>query len=123
MHIIVKVVEVLLVAVAVAVLYVWGMKKSVNQNQDMMMQLTNKCVGIVLKQLKKQGHMTMKEIEAAISNVKAGPWWSQQKAIVQDPAAFGKELTTYMIDNGWIVRRGSRFMLAETEQTEKKSEK
>ncbi len=121
MHIIVKVVEVLLVAVAVAVLYVWGMKKSVNQNQDMMMQLTNKCVGIVLKQLKKQGYMTMKEIEAAISNVKAGPSWSQRKAIVQDPVAFGKQLTAYMIDNGWIVRRGSRFMLAEGEQTEKNS--
>lgn len=122
MHIIVKVVEVLWVAVAVAVLYVWGMKKSVNQSQDTMMQLTNKCVGIVRKQLKKQGHMTRKEIEAAISNVKAGPSWSQRKAIVQDPAAFGKQLTTYMIDNGWIARRGSRFVLTEAEQTEKNSE-
>lgn len=123
MHMIIKVAEVVLVALAVAVLYVWGMKKSMTQNQDMMMQLTNKCAAIVIKQLKKQGHMTMKEIERAISKVKAGPWWSQQKAIVQDPSAFGKDLTAYMIDNGWIVRRGSRFMLAEAKQTEQTSGK
>ena len=49
---------ILLFAVATAVLYVWGLKKSMTQEADLERILLNKCAGTVVKYLRKHGSIT-----------------------------------------------------------------
>lgn len=46
---------ILLFALATAVLYVWGLKKSMTQEADLERILLNKCAGTVVKYLRKHG--------------------------------------------------------------------
>ena len=53
-----------LFAIAGAVLYVWGLKKSVNQREDLQRSLLSACGSRVVRRAKKQGGITRAEIAA-----------------------------------------------------------
>lgn len=76
---------ILLFALATAVLYVWGLRKSMTQEADLERILLNKCAGTVVKYLRKHGSITQKELPALIQGVKAGMFWSKNRIRVQDP--------------------------------------
>ena len=61
---------ILLFALATAVLYVWGLRKSMTQEADLERILLNKCAGTVVKYLRKHGSITQKELPALIQGVK-----------------------------------------------------
>ena len=106
-----KILFVFIFAVLGAGLYIWGLRKSVNMRQDTTRMLLNKCAGIVLKQLKKQNVITEKEVSRLVSGVSAGPAWSRQKAVVQDPKAFARTVLNYLQEQRYIEKSGSGYCL------------
>ena len=83
---------------ATAVLYVWGLKKSMTQEADLERILLNKCAGTVVKYLRKHGSITQKEMPSLIQGVRAGMFWSKNRIRVQEPAAFVPKLIRYMLE-------------------------
>ena len=110
-----KALQILLVAAAVALLYLWGFRKMLTQTEDMTTMLRNKCAGILLKKLRKQGSLTEKEIENALKGVKAGQPWSRKRAVVQDAKTYGRQISDYLIENGLAEKDGSGLKLPVTE--------
>lgn len=102
---------VLLFALATAVLYTWGLRKSMMQQASTMHRLRTKCANIVVRQLKKQGTLTEKQIVELIKGVKAGEVWSKQKAVVSKPKEFAPQLIEWMIDQRWIVKTEKGYQL------------
>ena len=89
---------ILLFALATAVLYVWGLRKSMTQEADL--------ERILLKYLRKHGSITQKELPALIQGVKAGMFWSKNRIRVQDPAAFAPKLIRYMLEQQLLEDAG-----------------
>ena len=79
---------ILLFALATAVLYVWGLRKSMTQEADLERILLNKCAGTVVKYLRKHGKITQNRIR------------------VQDPAAFAPKLVGYMLEQQLLEDTG-----------------
>ena len=73
-----------LFAVAGAVLYAWGLKKSIDQQEDLERSLMSACGSRVVKHLKKHGTVTGNEVAELIGGITVGPFWSRHKVRVQD---------------------------------------
>ena len=97
---------ILLFALATAVLYVWGLRKSMTQEADLERILLNKCAGTVVKYLRKQEKIPKKEIPPLIQGVRAGMFWSKNRIRVQDPAAFAPKLVGYMLEQQLLEDTG-----------------
>lgn len=85
-------------AVVIAVLYVWGLKKSYTQSADLERILLSKSAGKVVNYLKKHEEITLSQMAQLCTGVKAGQFWSRQKAAVQNPKAFAPKLAQYMVE-------------------------
>ena len=85
-------------AVVIAALYVWGLKKSCTQSADLERILLSKSAGKVVHYLKEHEEITLSQMARLCSGVKAGQFWSRQKAAVQDPRAFAPKLAHYMAE-------------------------
>ena len=91
-----------LFAVAGAVLYVWGLKKSVSQSNDMERNLLHACGSRVVKALKKKESLSSAEIAALISGMTVGQFWSRQKMKVQDGAKVAPSVINFLLDQQYI---------------------
>lgn len=89
---------ILVFAVVVAVLYVWGLKKSYTQSADLERILLNKSAGKVVHYLKQNEEISLSQMAQLCTGVKAGQFWSRQKAAVQNPKAFAPKLAQYMVE-------------------------
>ena len=78
------IIGILLFAAATAVLYAWGLSKSMRQQQDMTRNLLHACGSRVVKYLKKHDTITEKQIAKEIEGVRIGQFWSKKKLQVQD---------------------------------------
>ena len=96
------IIGVLLFAVAGAVLYVWGLKKSLDQGSNMERNLLHACGSRVVRQLKKRGVITAKEIETCIDGVAIRPVWSRNQVKVQDPKAFAPQVIAFLLDQQYM---------------------
>ena len=85
-------------AVVIAVLYVWGLKKSYTQSADLERILLSKSAGKVVNYLKKNEEITLSQMAQLCTGVKAGQFWSRQRAMVQNPKAFAPKLAQYMVE-------------------------
>ena len=79
------VVGILLFACVTAILYVWGLRKSVGQREDLSRILLNRCGNQVIKYLKKNKSITKAQVAREIRGIKAGEFWSKHRLVVQDP--------------------------------------
>lgn len=105
---------IILFALVTAVLYVWGLKKSVTQSADLQRILLHKSAAAVVNYLKK--HETIEEAEMArqIAGIRAGMFWSRQRAAIQNPEQFVPRLVVYMTGQQLIERMpGGQFRLKE----------
>lgn len=93
---------IVLFAIAGAVLYAWGLKKSMTQGEDLQRMLLNKCGGKVVRYLKKHGTISDREIAGVVGGVRAGQFWSKRRAAVQDPRKFAKQLTEFLLAQQYI---------------------
>ncbi len=100
-------------ALVTAVLYAWGLHKSINQQENLERILLNKSAQKVVSYLKKNESISLEEIARLCQGIKAGQFWSRQKAAVQNPKAFAPKLAQYMseqlliqkLPNGRFSRR------------------
>ena len=101
------IIGILLFAVAGAVLYVWGLKKSVSQGTDMERNLLHACGSRVVKALKKKECISEAEIAALIEGTTIGQFWSRQKMKVQDGAKVTPSVVAFLLDQQYIEKCGN----------------
>ena len=89
---------ILALALVTALLYVWGLRKSMTQASDLDRILMNKCAGKVVKYLKSHSEINLSEMARLCQGVKAGQFWSRNRAAVQNSKAFAQKLAQYMVE-------------------------
>ncbi len=99
---------IVLFAVATAILYVWGLRKSISQHADLERALLHKCAARVVKHLKKHPTVTEAEIAQLISTVTAGQFWSRRRVRVGDGKKFAGEVTRYLLEQQYIAPTGRK---------------
>ena len=83
-------------ALATAVLYVWGLHKSITQRSDLEHILLSKGSQKVVHRLKRQQSISLEEMAQLCRGITAGQFWSRQRASVRNPQAFAPQLAQYM---------------------------
>jgi len=99
---------IVLFALVTAVLYVWGLRKSMEQGAEMTRILLSRCGSKVVKYLKKHDAVTEAEIARLIDGVTAGEFWSRKKLTVQDPKKFVGQVTAFLLDQQYIEPAGPK---------------
>ena len=99
--------DIALFAVAGAILYAWGLKKSMDQREDLQRSLMSACGSRVVKHLKKHGTVTRAEVAQLIDGMSAGPFWSRQKVRVQDGQKAAGQVIDFLIDQQYIASAGA----------------
>lgn len=97
---------IILFALVTAILYVWGLRKSVGQREDLSRILINRCGNKVLKYLRKNGTITEAQIAKEIDGVTASEFWSRKRLMVQDPKKFAKQVIAFLLDQQYIESAG-----------------
>lgn len=100
--------SILLFALVTAILYVWGLRKSMGQSADLTRILLNRCGNKVLGFLKKHETVTEAEIARLISGVTAGEFWSRKRLVVQEPKQFAGQVIRFLLDQQYIEPAGSK---------------
>ena len=95
-----------LFAVAGAVLYAWGLKKSLDQREDLERSLMSACGSRVVKHLKKHGTVTGNEVAELIGGITVGPFWSRHKVRVQDGKKVSGQVIDFLLDQQYIEATG-----------------
>lgn len=98
---------ILLFAVAAAILYVWGLKKSMGQQEDMTRNLLHACGSRVLKYLKKHDTISASEIANVIEGVTVRQFWSRSRMTVQNGKDFAPQVIDFLLDQQYIQHAGS----------------
>ena len=95
-----------LFAVAAAILYAWGLKKSLDQQEDLERSLMSACGSRVVKHLKKRGTVTKAEVAELIDGITVGPFWSRRKVKVQDGKKVAGQVIDFLLDQQYIEPAG-----------------
>ena len=98
---------ILLFAAATSVLYVWGLRKSMNQGRDLSRQLLHRCGSKVIRYLKKHDTITKKETARLIGGVTAKQFWSRGRLVVAEPDRFAGEVLEFLLDQQYIQPVGN----------------
>lgn len=101
------IIGIVLFAIASAILYVWGLRKSMTQAADLEHILLSKSAARVMQYLKHHPTISQKEVARQIQNVKAGLFWSRKQVQVQDSTVFAKKLTRYMLEQQLLEPAGN----------------
>ncbi|MBR3867103.1 MAG: hypothetical protein IKM54_04850 [Butyricicoccus sp.] len=100
------IIGILLFAAATAVLYAWGLSKSMRQQQDMTRNLLHACGSRVVKYLKKHDTITEKQIAKEIEGVRIGQFWSKKKLQVQDGKKVSGEVIKFLLEQQYMESAG-----------------
>ena len=97
---------ILLFAAVTAVLYTWGLKKSVSQMEDLERILLSKGCSRVMKYLNQHYAIDLKEMSRLVQGLKAGMFWSKNRVEVQDPLEFSGKLAGFMLEQRLLEKAG-----------------
>ncbi|MBS7223987.1 MAG: hypothetical protein KH050_01415 [Clostridiaceae bacterium] len=97
-----------LFAVVTAILYIWGLRKSMYQQQDLTRVLYNRCGNKVIQYLKKHETVSEEEISHLIDGVTASEFWSRKRLTVQEPRKFAGQVITFLLDQQYIEPAGRK---------------
>jgi hypothetical protein len=95
-------------ALVTAILYVWGLKKSLCQPEELHRSLMSACGSRVVKHLKQHGTITEAEVARLIDGVTVGPFWSKQKVKVQDGKKAAGQVLAFLLEQQYIESAGSK---------------
>ena len=98
---------VLLFAAATALIYGWGLWRSMRQNQDLSNLLSSKGVSKVRKTLRKKGPLSRAELEPAVKNLTAKLPFTSEQITVTDPKAFLNSILPYMVKQKLITEENA----------------
>lgn len=99
---------ILLFAIVTAILYVWGLKKSIGQQEDLNRKLMSACGSRVVKYLKKHDTVTKAEIARLIDGITVGQFWSRRKVRVQDGKTVSDQVINFLVDQQYIELAGNK---------------
>lgn len=85
-------------AVVTAVLYVWGLRRSMTQDDDLRRILLSRGAARLTRFLKQQDTADLDEVTRLVTGLRGGQPWSRRRITVSDPAAFARDLTRYMTE-------------------------
>ena len=88
--------------VVTAVLYVWGLKKSFSQQENMVRALLHACGSKVLRYLKKHDTVSRDTIATLIEGTTVGPMWSRQRMRVQSGKDYAPQVIEFLFDQLYI---------------------
>lgn len=94
---------VLLFALATAVIYAWGLWRSMRQQQDLSNMLSAKGVSKIKKALRKNGAMTRTDLEPVVSRLTAKQPFSREQIAVTDPKKFLDSILPYMVKQRIVI--------------------
>lgn len=97
---------VLMFAVVTAVLYAWGLSKSLGQKEDLARNLLRACGSRVVKYLKTHETITAAEVARQIEGVTVGQFWSRNKLKVQDAGKFSGQVIDFLLNQQYIESAG-----------------
>jgi hypothetical protein len=92
------------VALVTAVLYVWGLRKSLNRQDDLERRLLSACGSRVVKALKKQPTITEAEVAKLIEGITVGPAWSRNRVKVENGSPFAPQVITFLTEQLYIEK-------------------
>ncbi len=98
---------IVLFAIVTAILYVWGLKKSVDQQENLNRNLMSACGSRVVKYLKKHDTITKAEIAKLIDGVTVGQFWSRRRIKVQDGKKVSGQVTDFLLEQLYIESDGN----------------
>ncbi len=88
---------VLLFALATAIIYAWGLWRTMKQQQDLSNMLSAKGVAIIKKTLRKNRAMTRHDLEPVVKDLTAKQPFSREQIAVTDPKQFLDSVLPYMV--------------------------
>ena len=94
-------------ALATAVLYVWGLKKSMGQQDDMTRALLHACGSKVLRYLKKHKTVSQGEIAKIIQGTTVHPMWSRHKLTVKNGEEYAPAVIQFLLDQQYMKADGN----------------
>lgn len=97
---------VLLFAAVTAVLYAWGLSKSLGQQEDLTRNLLSACGSRVVRHLKKHDTITEAETAALIEGMTVGQFWSRKKLKVQDGKKVAGQVIDFLLGQQYIESAG-----------------
>ena len=95
-----------LFAVAGAIVYAWGLKKTIDQQEDLERSLMSACGSRVMKYLKKNDTISTAEVARLIEGMTVGPFWSRRKVKVQDGKLVAGQVIDFLLDQQYIEKAG-----------------
>ena len=95
-----------LFAVAGAIVYAWGLKKTIDQQEDMERSLMSACGSRVMTYLKKNDPISTAEVARLIEGMTVGPFWSRRKVKVQDGKLVAGQVIDFLLDQQYIEKAG-----------------
>ena len=93
-------------AAVTAVLYVWGLKKSMGQQEDMSRSLLHACGSKVLRHLKKHPTVSRAEIAGLIEGTTVHPMWSRHRMSVKHGKEYAPQVIAFLLDQQYIQPDG-----------------
>ncbi len=98
------IVGIICVAAITAVLYVWGLRKSVSQQADLNRRLLSACGSRVVKALKKRASVTEADVAEIIKGTTAGQAWSRSRLKVENGEKFAPQVIGFLLDQLYIEK-------------------
>ena len=95
-------------AAAAALLYLWGLKKSLNQQEDMSRALLHACGSKVVRYLKKHPTISRQEVARVIEGTTVHPLWSRNRMTVKKGKDFAPQVITFLLDQQYIQADGDK---------------
>ncbi|MFV0516656.1 MAG: hypothetical protein ACK5MV_04615 [Aminipila sp.] len=98
-----------LFAVATVVVYMWGLRKSMKQEQTLREMLLTKGANKVLTYLKKNDTITRGQISKLIADIKVSEFHSKNGVMVQNKDEFTTTLIKFMLDKNLITKDKDKY--------------
>ncbi|HIX68134.1 MAG TPA: hypothetical protein H9735_08485 [Candidatus Anaerostipes excrementavium] len=94
---------VLLFAAATALIYGWGLWRTMRQNQDLSNMLSSKGIAKVRKTLRKNGPMSRRELEPVVKDLTAKQPFQSKRLAVTNSREFLNSILPYMLKQKMIT--------------------
>ena len=107
----ITIIGIVLFAIATAILYALGIKKSIKQDDVLKEMLYNNGAREVVAYLKKHDTIKKSQIKKLIWDVRASEFHSKKRAIVTDSNDFTDALVSFMVDKKLIVKDKAGYRL------------
>jgi len=92
-----------LLAITITFLLAWGYVKQQRKSEELYRKLLINCEDKIIKKIKNQGTITVKEIEEIVRGTKGTLVWSKNKLQVTDSKIVTKTILTDMLNKGLIT--------------------